>query len=57
MLCAPVAGIVLVVQLVLASHPVPAERARSLYMEARPNIVGSVGAVVACYFLSAPWFA
>jgi len=57
MLCAPVAGIVLVVQLVLASHPVPEERARSLFMEARPNIVGSVGAVVACYFLSAPWFA
>ena len=56
-LCAPVAGIVLMVQLVLASHPVPAELARSLFMEAWPNLVGSVVAVVACYFLSGPWFA
>ena len=56
-LCAPVAGITLVVQFVLASHPVPAERARSLFMEPWPNFVGSVGAVVTCYFLSGRWFA
>jgi len=56
-LCAPVAGVVLLVQTALASHPVPEERARSLFMEPWPNFVGSVGAVVACYFVSGLWFA
>ena len=56
-LCAPVAAIALVVQFALASHPVPEERARSLFMEPWPNFVGSVGAIVACYFISGQWFA
>jgi len=56
-LCAPIAGIMLMVQFVLAAHPVPVERARGLFMEAWPNFLGSVGAVAACYFLSELWFA
>ena len=56
-LCAPVAGIALMVQFTLASHPVPQEQARSLLMEPWPNFVGSVGAIVACYFISGQWLA
>ncbi len=55
-LCAPVVGILLMKHFVLESHPVPAERISSLYMEAWPNLIGSVGAIVACYFVSGPWF-
>ena len=56
-LCVPVAGIALVVQFAVASHPVPEDRARSLLMEPWPNFVGSVGAIAACYFVSGLWFA
>ena len=56
-LSAPVAGIALVVQFALASHPVPSDQARSAFLEPWPNFVGSVGAIVACYFISGRWFA
>ena len=44
-LCVPAGGIALVVQFALASHPVPEERVRDLFMEPWPNFAGSVGAV------------
>ena len=37
-LCAPVAGIALLVQFTLASHPVPQDQARSLLMEPWPTL-------------------
>ena len=56
LLCFPVAGITLMIQFILAKHPIPTERASGLYMEAWPNLVGSVTAIVACYLVTGQWF-
>ena len=55
-LCVPIVGVLLMTQFVLASHPIPCEKMSDLYMEAWPNLTGSVAAVVACYFVAGPWF-
>ncbi len=55
-LCAPVVGIILMIQFVLAKRPIPTERANGLFMEAWPNLLGSIGAIAACYIIAGRWF-
>jgi len=54
-LCVPVAGVWLIAHSIFASNPIP-EKMNGLYMEVWPNLLGSAGAVIACYYLARLWF-
>ena len=52
-LCAPVVGIMLMIRFARGAHPILGGAGS---LEAWPNLIGSLGAIVACYCVAGPWF-